>query len=98
MICPPRRLVVEQLLDLGGPLPLLLQLLEDVLDLELAQPVELRLEDGVGLDLGEPEPGDQLGRGVGLAVAVADDLDRLVEVLEDDREAFEDVDPLEQVL
>ena len=45
-----------------------------------------------------PNRVDQLGRGVGLAVAVADDPDRLVEVVEDDREAFEDVDPLEQVL
>ena len=95
---PARRLVGEQRLDLRGPLPLLRQLVEDVLDLQLAQAVELRLEDRVGLDLGEAEPGDQLGGGVGLAVAVADDPDRLVEVVEDDREAFEDVDPVEQVL
>ena len=66
--------------------------LQDVADLQLAQAVELGLEHGVGLDLGELEPRDQLGGGVGLAVAVADDLDRLVEVVEDDREAFEDVD------
>ena len=74
------------------------QLVEDVLDLQLAQAVELRLEDRVGLELGEAEPRDQLGGGVGLAVAGADDPDRLVEVVEDDREAFEDVDPPEQVL
>ena len=95
---PACRLVVQQPLDLRGPLPLLRQLLEDVGDLELAQPVELRLQDRVGLRLGEPEPRDQLGSGVGLAVAGADDPDRLVEVVEDDREPFEDVDPLEQVL
>ena len=39
---------------------------------------------------------DQLDGGVGLAVRLADDPDRLVERVEDDREAFEDVDaPLE---
>ena len=74
------------------------ELLEDVADLELAQAVELGFEDGVGLDLGQLEPLDQLGRRVGLAVAVADDLDGLVEVLEDDRKPLEDVDPLEQDL
>ena len=74
------------------------QLVEDVADLQLAQAVELGFQDRVGLELGEPEPRDQLGGRVGLAVAVADDLDRLVEVVEDDREAFEDVDPREQVL
>ena len=95
---PPRRFVVEQGLDFGGPLSLLLQLIEDVADLELAQLVELGLEDGVGLDLGQLEPSDQLGGSVCLAVAVADDLDRLVKVLEDDREALEDMDSLEQVL
>ena len=68
------------------------------LDLELAQAVELGLEHGVGLQLGKLEPRDQLGGGVGLAVAGADDPDRLVEVVEDDREAFEDVDAVEQVL
>src|SRR5271157_1725050 len=95
---PPRRFVVEQELDLGGPLPLLLQLIEDVADLELAQAIELGLEDGIGLDLAQLEPPDQLGCGVCLAVAVADDLDRLVEVLEDDCEPLEDMDSLEQVL
>ena len=73
------------------------QLVEDVVDLQLAQAVELGLEHRVGLDLGQPEPRDQLGGGVGLAVAVADDPDRLVQVVEDDREAFEDVDAVEQV-
>ena len=77
---------------------LLRQLVHDVADLQLAQAIELGLEHGVGLDLGEPEPRDQLGGGVGLAVAVADDPDRLVQVVEDDREAFEDVDAVEQVL
>ena len=68
------------------------ELLEDIANLQLAQAVELGLQHGVGLELGELEPRDQLGGRVGLAVAVADDLDRLVQVLEDDREAFEDVD------
>ncbi len=74
------------------------ELLQDVANLQLAQAVELGLEHRVGLELGELEPRDQLGGRVGLAVAVANDLDRLVEILEDDREAFEDVDSLEQVL
>ena len=77
--------------SLGG------QLVEDVLDLQLAEAVELGLEDGVGLEVGEAEAVHQLGGGVGLAVAGPDDPDRLVEVVEDDREPFEDVDPPEQV-
>ena len=88
---PPGGLVVEQLLDRGGALALLGQLAEDVRDFELAQAVELGFEHGVGLQFGESEPRDQLRRGVGLAVAGPDDPDRLVQVVEDDREPFEDV-------
>ena len=95
---PPRRLVGEQLLDFLGSLALLRELFEDVANLQLAQAIELGFEHGVGLELGKLESRDQLGGRVGLAVAVANDLDRLVEVLEDDREAFEDVDSREQVL
>ena len=98
MICHRAGSSSSKLLDLRGSLPLLRELVEDVVDLQLAEAVELGFQDGVGLGLGEPEPVDQLGRGVGLAVAVADDPDRLVEIVEDDREAFEDVDPLEQIL
>ena len=74
------------------------ELLQNIANFQLAEAVELRLQDGIRLELGKLESRDQLGGGVGLAVAVANDLDRLVEVLEDDREAFEDVDSGEQVL
>ncbi len=73
--------------------PLLLgQLGEDGLDLQPRQLVELQLEDRVGLLVRQLEALRQLHRGVGLAIRLADDPDRLVEHVEDEREAFEDVD------
>ena len=76
---------------------LLLQLVEDLLDLHLGDLVELGVEDGVGLDLVELERLDQLLGGVRLAAALADQLDRLVQGVEDDAEPFEDVDALAQL-
>ncbi len=61
------------------------------MNLELAEPVKLGLEDRVGLEIREVEPRDQLGSGIGLAVAVSDDPDRFIQVVEDDREPFQDV-------
>ena len=59
----------------------------------LRDAVELQLEDRVRLRLVERERLHQLLGGVLLAVAFADDLDGLVEAVEDDLEALEDVDP-----
>src|SRR5262249_44812656 len=69
------------------------ELLLDEQDLEPREPVELELEDGVGLLLGQLEARDELLCGVGLSFALADDLDHLVEGVEDLLEALEDVDP-----
>ena len=66
------------------------------MDFQLAEAIELGFEDRVGLEVGEREPRDQLRRSVSLAVAGADDRDRLVQVVENDREAFEDMDSREQ--
>src|SRR5690606_17580467 len=61
-------------------------------DLELGQSVELELEDRVGLLGVERKLLDQLLGGVGLTVALADELDDLVEDVENLLEAFENVD------
>ena len=62
-------------------------------DLETGEPVDLQLEDGVGLLGVELEPRhDLLGR-VGLAVRLPDHLDDLVERVENGFEALEDVNP-----
>ena len=72
------------------------QLLLDHLDLEPRQPVDLQLEDGVGLLGVEAEAGHDLPRRVGLALGLADDLQDLVEGVEDLGEAFEQVLPPRQ--
>jgi len=48
-------------------------------DLELRQPVQLHFQDGVRLLLGQLEALDQLLRRVLLSLALADDLEHLVE-------------------
>ena len=53
----------------------------------------VRRELGLRLLLVQPERLAEFLRRVRLPAALADDLDRLVERVEDDREAFEDVDP-----
>ena len=93
---PARRLVVERAAQLAGPLAGRGQLLLDHLDLEPRQPVDLQLEDGVGLLGVEPEAGDDLPRRVGLALGLADDPQDLVEGVEDLGEAFEQVLPPRQ--
>ena len=77
---------------------LLLQLVEDLLDLHLGDLVELRVEDRVGLLSSSLNALHQLLGRVRLAAALADDLDRLVEGVEDDLEAFEDVNAPPQLL
>ena len=90
---PARRLVAEGAAQLAGPLPRRGELLLDHLDLEPRQPVDLQLEDRVGLLGVEPEAGDDLPRRVGLALRLAHDPQDLVEGVEDLREAFEQVLP-----
>ena len=80
--------------ELPGALPLVGQLVLDDEDLEARQPIELQLEDGVGLLGVELEALHDLLRRVGLAVRLADDADDLVERVEDLLEALEDVDAL----
>ena len=54
------------------------ELLLDNQDLESREPIQLELEDGVGLFGVEIEPLHDLRRRIGLAVGFADDLDDLV--------------------
>src|SRR3569623_1954568 len=82
---------LEDLLDPLRLGRLLVELLADDVDLELREPIQLELEDRIGLDLVELEPLDDLLGGVVLALAGTDDLDDLVERVEDRDEAFEDV-------
>ena len=61
-------------------------------DLEPREPVDLQLEDRVGLVGVERKALDDLLGRVRLALGLADDLQDLVERVEDLLEAFEDVD------
>ena len=69
-----------------------LERLQLVLDLDAFEPRELAqadLEDVLGLDLGQPEVGHQVGLGI---VRLADDADHLVDRQQRELPAFEDVD------
>ena len=88
--------LVEQAADLARALALLLQLLLDHQDFQPRQPVELELQDGVGLLGVQPEALHDLLGCVGLALRVTDQLQYLVERVEDLLEALEDVDALGQ--
>ena len=71
----------------------LLQLVDDLLPLEAGEPLELHLEDRVGLDLAEAEAAHEAGARLRRRLRLADEGDHLVEVVEGDDEAFEDVGP-----
>ena len=71
----------------------LLEVVQDLLPLEAGEALELHLQDGVGLDDAEGEPLEQAGPGLPRGLAAADELDHLVEVIEGDHEAFQDVGP-----
>ena len=67
------------------------ELVDDLLALEAGQPLQLQLEDLVGLDLAEREAGEQALLRDLRGARGADEGDHLVEVIEGDLEAFEDV-------
>src|SRR5690606_35603014 len=83
--------------DASGLGALFLQLVPDLLNLELGQAIELRLQDGVGLDLVQIERLHQLAGGVLFSVRLPDELDGPIEPVEDLLESLEDVDPLPEL-
>ena len=87
-------LVLEDAPQLGDPLLQGGVLLLDLEPLELGQPLELELEDGLGLDLGQPELLHQPLAGLVDRLGGPDELDDGVEVVEADDQAFQDVGPL----
>jgi hypothetical protein len=81
----------QDLLEPGDELLHLGQLVQDLLPLQAGEALELHLEDGLGLDLGEGEPLHHLVPG-GVAVrGLLDELDDLVDVVERDLVAEQDV-------
>ena len=77
-----------QLLDRG---PDFLELGLQLLDLEAGELGQPHVEDRVGLLLAQLEPLPEPGVGLGRVLGAADDLDDLVDVVDGDLEAFEDV-------
>ena len=71
----------------------LLQLVDDLLALQAGEALQLQVEDGLGLDLGEAEARHQAGARVVRGAGGADQGDHLVQVVEGDGEALEDVGP-----
>ncbi len=88
---PPPGRVGEDRLEIGDPLVELRQFGTQLVDLERREPAKRHVEDGVRLDLGELEPLDQPAAGVGRVGRTADDRHDLVDVVDGDDEAFEDV-------
>src|SRR5205085_9150961 len=91
---PAVLLALQQRADLPRALPLLLGLLADDEDFQAGEPIELELQDCVGLLGVEPKSLDDLLRRVRLAFGLPHDLQDLVQRVEDLLEALEDVDAL----
>src|SRR5262249_31344984 len=91
---PAALFVPEEAADLTRALAFLFRFLPDNQDLQPGEPVNLQLEDRVGLLGIQRKPLDDLGGRVGLAFRFADDLEDLVERVEDLLEPFEDMDAL----
>ena len=89
---PQARFGFQQLAESFGFGLFFIQLFADVVDLQLADPIQHHFENRHRLNFVERELLHQLGGGVLFAVAAADDFDGSVEAVEDDREAFQDVD------
>ena len=70
-----------------------LEVVHDLLPLQAGEALELHVEDGVGLDQAQPETLDEAGARLRRGLARADELDHLVQVVEGDDQAFEDVGP-----
>ena len=87
------RRVGQDVLQLGDELDDLEVLVLDLLALEGGQAGKAHVQDGLGLDLGQPEAGHEVVAGRLDVGRLADGLDDLVEVVERDLEAFEDVGP-----
>ena len=73
--------------------PDLLELGLQLLDLEAGELGEAHVEDRLGLLLAQLEPLPELRVGLGGVLGAADDLDHLVDVVDGDLEALEDVLP-----
>src|SRR5207253_1837258 len=69
-------------------------ILEDLAALEAGEALQAHLEDGLGLHLGEPERRHQAVARGGRVGRAADEGDRLVEMLDRDPEAGQDVQSL----
>ncbi len=67
------------------------EFVEDLLPLESGEPLQLHVEDGLGLNLRQPELCDESGFGLRRVLRPADQRDHLVEVVERDAQALEDV-------
>ena len=79
-----------EVLDRGAHL---FQLGLQLVDLEPGELGQPHVEDGIALLLAQPEPLAELRVGLGRVVRAPDDLDDLVDVVDGDLEAFEDVLP-----
>ena len=93
MIWLTRGRVGQDVLELGDELDDREVLVLDLLALEGGQAGEPHVEDRLGLELGQVEPGHQVGPGEVDVGRLADRLDDRVEVVERDLEALEDVGP-----
>ena len=91
---PAEAIAAQQPFQLPLLRALLFGLLLDDEDFQPREPVDFHFQDRVGLLVGQFEPLDQFLGCVLLAVALADDLEHLVERVVDPLESLQDVQPL----
>ena len=88
----------EDRLVFGDVLEELLVFLLDLVALEAGELAEAHVEDGGGLGVVEAEALEEAGLGLVVVLGGADDADDLVDVVDGDLEAFEDVDAILRLL
>ena len=84
-------LAAQDLLEPGHQLLHLGQLVEDLLPLQAGEALQLHLQDGLGLELGEAEARHQALAGHLAIAGLLDELDDLVDVIERDLQPEQDV-------
>ena len=86
--------VVEDLLQVGNEFHQVIVLLMELIDTQASQLCQAHIDDGLRLELIEIEAGLQIALGIGRGLTVSDDVYHLVDIVDGDDQALEDVGTL----
>ena len=86
--------IVENLLQVGNELHQVVELLVELVDTQTSELRETHIDDGLRLELVQIEADLQVTLGVRRRLRVADDANHLVDIVDSDDQAFQDVGTL----